>query len=193
MLKFTVSGGMDEIFDFYRKALAPLGWSLWSPNRNGPAPADSASSQPDKNGARAYYMQGPQIAELTAQHADDGRLNVKFAPMPEDDLRAMQRAFLSGDTIGATRVDVNLLPRLDGGTVDAKHSDANDVILFGRRRWLRITIAAHRRPFSSPMAGSLYAAPLERPEGTSLQFKKDGQGLDRVVHDEQRTRRPIAR
>ena len=174
LLTLTTAGSVDDTLDFYRKALAPLGWALWSAKLNGPAPSGSASGEPRKNGARAYYSQADQqVAELTAQRADDGHTKLKFALVPEDDLRAMQRAFFTGDTIGTPLLDVNLVPRPDGAAVKRSEADRMTYSVAGS---VADTVLATKNLLIAN-GWQPYAAPLERPEGTSLQFKKGAQGL----------------
>jgi len=65
---------IDKTLDFYRKELAPLGWSLWSQKLNGVQPAGGASGELTKSGAYAYYLQGDRrLAALVLERADAGR------------------------------------------------------------------------------------------------------------------------
>ena len=64
---------IDKTLEFYRKELAPLGWSLWSQKLNGVQPAGGASGELTRSGAYAYYLQGDRrLAALVLESAEAG-------------------------------------------------------------------------------------------------------------------------
>ena len=166
---------IDKTLDFYRKELAPLGWSLWSQKLNGVQPAGGASGEMTKSGAYAYYLQGDRrLAALALERADAGRTKVKFEELPAGYLETLQKAFFNSDNIGAAMVEVGRLPRLDGAKEDTTRTSAESVV-YSVAGSLARTVAATRQMLAAD-GWKEYVAPLDA-HNTLLAFKKGPQGL----------------
>jgi len=176
LLTLVTAAPIDKTLDFYRKELAPLGWSLWSQKLNGAQPAGGASGEITKSGAYAYYVQGDRrIAALVLERADGGRTKVKFEEQSPSYLDSMKRQFFNSDNTGAALVDVQTLPRLDGAEIKADRSKA-DRVAYTVPGPLADTIAALKEKLGAD-GWKLYVGPLDEVYWTSMNFKKGRQGL----------------
>ncbi len=166
---------IDKTLDFYRKELAPLGWSLWSQKLNGVQPAGGPSGELTRSGAYAYYLQGDRrLAALVLETADAGRTKVKFEELPSGYLETLQKQFFNSDNIGAALVDVNRVPRLDGAREDPART-TKDSEVYSVTASLANTVAATRQLLARD-GWKEYVAPLDAHD-TLLAFKKGPQGL----------------
>jgi len=166
---------IDKTLDFYRKELAPLGWSLWSQKLNGVQPAGGASGELTRSGAYAYYLQGDRrLAALVLESADAGRTKVKFEELPSGYLETLQKQFFNSDNIGAALVDVSRVPRLDGAREDPART-TKDSEVYSVTASLANTVAATRQLLARD-GWKEYVAPLDAHD-TLLAFKKGPQGL----------------
>jgi hypothetical protein len=176
LLTLNTAEPIDKTLDFYRKELAPRGWSLWSQRLNGVQPAGGASGELTPSGAYAYYVQGDKrIAALVLQRADSGPTKVKFEELSPSYLESMKRQFFNSDNTGVALVDVQTLPRLDGAEVKAERSKA-DRVVFSVPGPLADTIAALQKKLGAD-GWKPYVAPLGEVHWTSMDFKKGRQGL----------------
>src|SRR5665213_3515692 len=176
LLTLVTAAPIDKTLDFYRKELAPLGWSLWSQKLNGAQPAGGASGEITKSGAYAYYVQGDRrIAALVLERADGGRTKVKFEEQSPSYLESMKRQFFNSDNTGAALVDVQTLPRLDGAGIKADRSKA-DRVTYTVPGPLADTIAALKAKLGAD-GWKLYVGPLDEVYWTSMNFKNGRQGL----------------
>jgi len=167
---------IEKTLDFYRKELAPLGWSLWSQKQNGIQPAGGPSGELTRSGAYAYYLQGDnRLATLVLERLDSGGTKIKFEESPTGYLASLQRQFFNSDNTGAALVDVQKLPRLEGAKDDAARSSA-DRSVYSVARPLADTSAALKQMLAAD-GWKPYAAPLEETHTTSLNFKRGTQGL----------------
>jgi hypothetical protein len=166
---------IDKTLEFYRRELAPLGWSLWSQKLNGVQPAGGASGELTRSGAYAYYLQGDRrLAALVLESADAGRTKVKFEELPSGYLETLQKQFFNSDNIGAALVEVSRVPRLDGAREDATRT-TKDSAVYSVAGTLANTVAAVRQLLARD-GWKEYVAPLDAHD-TLLGFKKGGQGL----------------
>jgi hypothetical protein len=176
LLTLITAEPIDKTLDFYRKELAPRGWSLWSQRLNGVQPAGGASGELTPSGAYAYYVQDDKrIAALVLEHADGGRTKVKFEEQSPSYLESMKRQFFNSDNTGAALVDVQTLPRLDGAEIKVGRSKA-DRVEYTVPGPLADTIAALKTKLGAG-GWKLYVAPLEERYWTSMDFKNGRQGL----------------
>jgi hypothetical protein len=166
---------IDKTLEFYRRELAPLGWSLWSQKLNGVQPAGGASGELTRSGAYAYYLQGDRrLAALVLESAEAGRTKVKFEEMPSGYLESLQRQFFNSDNIGAALVDVGRVPRVDGAREDTTRT-SKDSEVYSVAGSLANTVAATRQLLAAD-GWKEYVAPLDAHD-TLLAFKKGPQGL----------------
>jgi hypothetical protein len=166
---------IDRTLDFYRRELAPLGWSLWSQKLNGVQPAGGPSGELTRSGAYAYYLQGDRrLAALVLESAEAGRTRVKFEELPSGYLETLQKQFFNSDNIGAALVDVGRVPRLDGAREDTTRS-SKDSEVYSVAGSLANTVAATRQLLAAD-GWKEYVAPLDAHD-TLLAFKKGPQGL----------------
>jgi hypothetical protein len=166
---------IDKTLDFYRKELAPLGWSLWSQKLNGVQPAGGPSGELTRSGAYAYYLQGDRrLAALVLESADAGRTKVKFEELPSGYLETLQKQFFNSDNIGAVLVEVSRVPRLDGAREDPART-TKDSEVYSVTASLANTVAATRQLLARD-GWKEYVAPLDAHD-TLLAFKKGPQGL----------------
>jgi hypothetical protein len=166
---------IDKTLEFYRKELAPLGWSLWSQKLNGVQPAGGLSGELTRSGAYAYYLQGDRrLAALVLESADAGRTKVKFEELPSGYLETLQKQFFNSDNIGAALVEVSRVPRLDGAKEDSTRS-SKDSEVYSVVATLANTVAATRQLLARD-GWKEYVAPLDA-HNTLLAFKKGPQGL----------------
>jgi hypothetical protein len=166
---------IDKTLEFYRKELAPLGWSLWSQKLNGVQPAGGASGELTRSGAYAYYLQGDRrLAVLVLESAEAGRTKVKFDELPSGYLETLQKQFFKSDNIGAALVEVGRVPRLDGAKEDTTRS-SKDSEVYSVTGSLANTVAATRQLLAAD-GWKEYVAPLDAHD-TLLAFKKGPQGL----------------
>ncbi|MGH6683229.1 MAG: hypothetical protein ACRECA_04765, partial [Pseudolabrys sp.] len=175
-LTLVTAEPVDKTLDFYRKELAPLGWSLWSQKLNGTQPAGGGSGELTKSGAYAYYVRdNKRLAVLQLERTDAGRVKVKFEELAPGMLEHMQKAYFNSDNTGAPQVDVQTLPRLDGAQVRADRTSADHVV-YSVAGSLAETIAALKTKLGAD-GWKPYVAPLEEEHTTLLAFKKGRQGL----------------
>ncbi len=166
---------IDKTLEFYRRELAPLGWSLWSQKLNGVQPAGGASGELTRSGAYAYYLQGDRrLAALVLESADAGRTKVKFEELPSGYLETLQKQFFNSDNIGTAMIDVSRVPRLDGAKEDPTRTK-KDSEVYSVAGTLANTVAATRQLLARD-GWKEYVAPLDAHD-TLLAFKKGGQGL----------------
>ncbi len=176
LLTLVTAEPIDKTLEFYRKELAPLGWSLWSRKLNGAQPAGGAAGELTKSGAYAYYVQGDKrMAALALERADGGRIKVKFEELPPGYLASMQREFFNSDNTGAAQVDVQSLPRLDGAQMQADRTSA-DRVVYSVAGSLADTISAVKKKLGAD-GWKPYVVPLDEVHWTSMAFKKARQGL----------------
>ena len=172
---------IDKTLEFYRKELAPLGWSLWSQKLNGVQPAGGASGELTRSGAYAYYLQGDRrLAALVLESAEAGRTKVKFEELPSGYLETLQKQFFNSDNIGAALVEVGRVPRLAGASEDATRS-SKDSEVYSVAGSLANTVAATRQLLAAD-GWKEYVAPLDAHE-TLLAFKKGAARPVGVLHD----------
>ena len=166
---------IDKTLEFYRKELAPLGWSLWSQKLNGVQPAGGASGELTRSGAYAYYLQGDRrLAALVLESAEAGRTRVKFEELPSGYLETLQKQFFNSDNIGAALVEVSRVPRLDGAREDPART-TKDSEVYSVTGSLANTVAATRQLLARD-GWKEYVEPLDAHD-TLLAFKKGPQGL----------------
>ncbi len=166
---------IDKTLEFYRKELAPLGWSLWSQKLNGVQPAGGASGELTRSGAYAYYLQGDRrLAALVLETAEAGRTKVKFEELPSGYLETLQKEFFNSDNVGASLVDVGRLPRVEGAKEDATRTSKESEV-YSVAGSLADTVAATRQLLARD-GWKEYVAPLDAHD-TLLAFKKGPQGL----------------
>ena len=176
LLTLVTAEPIDKTLDFYRKELAPLGWSLWSQKLNGVQPAGGPAGEPTKSGAYAYYVQGEKrMAALVLERGDGGRTKVKFEELPAGYLASMQREFFNSDNTGAALVDVQSLPRLDGAQLQADRTKA-DRVVYSVAGSLADTIVALKQKLGAD-GWKPYVMPLDEVHPTSMDFKKGRQAL----------------
>ena len=182
---------IDKTLDFYRKELAPLGWSLWSQKLNGVQPAGGPSGELTRSGAYAYYLQGDRrLAALVLETADAGRTKVKFEELPSGYLETLQKEFFNSDNIGATLVDVGRVPRLDGAKEDATRTSKDRRSIPSRLR----SRTRLRPPGNCSRADGWkeYVAPLDAHD-TLLALQEGTAGVVGVVHNSGGEERPDQR
>ena len=166
---------IDKTLEFYRKELAPLGWSLWSQKLNGVQPAGGAAGELTRSGAYAYYLQGDRrLAALVLESAEAGRTRVKFEELPSGYLETLQKQFFNSDNIGAALVEVSRVPRLDGAREDPART-TKDSQVYSVTSSLANTVAATRQLLARD-GWKEYVEPLDAHD-TLLAFKKGPQGL----------------
>jgi hypothetical protein len=120
---------VDKTQEFYRKELAPLGWSLWSQKLNGVQPAGGDAGVLTKSGAYAYYVRdNKRLAILQLERDGAGPTKVKFDEQPLGMLAHMQSQFYNSDNIGTPQVDVAQVPKLDGARPDGSRSSADRMV-----------------------------------------------------------------